>query len=167
MNATVPSMNFPAPTTRSTLVSVLGWLAIAFGALGVLSTIVQVSFVRSVTETPLAGMDPALQEAASQSLTGAAVLSIALCGFLMYAGYALWKRRNWARRTFVVLFALGIAANVIWVAFSSLFSSLFAQLGAGFGALFIVFAIFALGVAALFAWFIKRLRSPAVKSEFV
>src|SRR5690606_13297464 len=93
-------------------------------------------------------------------------LNVALGAFLMYAGYALWKRRNWARKTFIVLFALGIAANLIWVAFAMLFGSMVAQTGLGFGSLIAVILIVALGFAALFYWFVRRLRSPAVKSEF-
>lgn len=167
MNAPAPTMNVTAPAARSTLVSVLGWIAIGFGALGVYSSVAQMVLFSSLAEAPIPNVDPALLEIASGTFRGMSVLSIALAGFLMYTGYALWKRRNWARRTFVVLFALGIVANVIWVAFSAMFGSLFAQFGAAFGAIFVVFAVFALCVAALFAWFVKRLRSPAVKSEFV
>jgi hypothetical protein len=167
MNAPAPTMNVPASAERSTLVSVLGWIAIVFGALGIYSSVAQMVFFSGLAEAPIPDVDPALQEVAFRSFGVMSVLSIALAGFLMCTGYALWKRRNWARRTFVVLFALGIASNVIWVAFSAMFGSLFAQFGAALGAIFVVFAIFALGMAALFAWLIKRLRSPAVKSEFV
>jgi hypothetical protein len=165
MNAPVSTMNDPAPA-RSTLVTVLGWLAIACGALGVVAALNQLAFFGDLAGTPAPNMDPALQQGLFRSLRGVAVLNIALSGFLMYAGYALWKRRNWARQTFIVLFALGIAANVIWVVFSALFGSAFAQMSAGVGMIFGVFAIFALAVAGLFYWFIRRLRSPAVKSEF-
>jgi hypothetical protein len=166
MSAPAPVLNLPAAAGRSTLVSVLGWLAIVCGALGILSAVVQAAFFNSLSDMPVAGVDPAVKEATTRSLTVMAFLNVAISGFLMYVGYALWKRRDWARRTFVVLLALGILANVIWFFFSLVFGSLFSQLGSGFGAVFGVFGIFAVGVAALFVWFIKRLRSPAVKSEF-
>ncbi len=167
MNAPASTINLPAAAERSTLVSVLGWLAIIFGALGVLSAIGQAAFFNSLSDLPIEGVDPALKEATTQSLTVMALVSVALSGFLAYAGYALWKRRNWARRTFVVLLALGVMANVIWFLFSMFFGSVFSQLGAGFSVVFVVLGIFAVGVVALFVWLIKRLRSPAVKSEFV
>ena len=57
--------------------------------------------------------------------------------------------------------------DLIWVGFSALLGSTFGQMAAAFGALFVVFAILALAVAASFFWFIKLLRSPAVKNELV
>lgn len=156
-----------APAPRSTFVSVLGWLAIACGALGIVATINQLVFFGAVAEAPIPNIEPLVQEGLFRFVSGAAVLNLALCVVLVYAGYALWKRRNWARRTFIVLFALGIAVNLIWVAFSVLLGSTFGQMAAAFGAFFVVFAILALAAAALFFWFIKRLRSPAVKNEFV
>jgi hypothetical protein len=165
MNAPTSSLKIPAPPARSVLVTVLGWIAIALGTLTVVAALSQFQFFGNLGEIP-SQMDPAVQQGLSRSFQGVALLNVALAGFLMYAGYALWKRRNWARRTFIVLFALGVVANVIWVAISALFGSMLGQLGAAYGAMFAVFAILALGVAGLFYWFIKRLRSPAVKSEF-
>src|SRR5262245_143185 len=167
MNAPASTTDAPPPAARSTFVSVLGWLAIACGALGIVATVNQLAFVGAVAEAPIPNVEPLVTEGLFRLVSGAGVLTLAFSVLLMYAGYALWKRRNWARQTFIALFALGIAANLIWVAFSALLGSAFGQMAAAFGAMFIVFAILALAVAALFFWFIKLLRSPAVKNEFV
>lgn len=166
MNTPTSMTDAPPPTPRSTFVSVVGWLAIACAALGIVSTINQLLFVGAVAEAHIPNVEPLVQEGLFRFFRRAAVLNLALYLFLMYAGYALLKRRNWARRMFIVLFALGIAVNLIWVAFAALLGSTFGQMAAAFGAMFVVLAILALAVAALFFWFIKRLRSPVVKGEF-
>lgn|SRR5690606_18506226 len=166
MNVPGSIVDVPAPAGRSVLVSVLGWLAIASGALTLLAAFNQGELYGMIGEAPIGDVEPAMQEGLSRLVSVVTALNVALGAFLMYAGYALWKRRNWARRTFIVLFALGIAANLIWVVFAMLFGSMLAQTGLGFGPLIVVILIVALGFAGLSYWFIRRLRSPAVKSEF-
>lgn len=166
MNMPGSMVDVPTASGRSVLVSVLGWLAIASGALTLLAAFNQGGLYGMLGEAPIGDVDPAMQEGLSRVMSLVTALNVALGAFLMYAGYALWKRRNWARKTFIVLFALGIAANLVWVAFAMLFGSMLAQTGLGFGPLIVVILIVALGFAALFYWFIRRLRSQAVQSEF-
>ena len=163
MNASTSAMS--VPVSRSTLVSVLGWLGILLGALTAFSALVQFSFFGTLAETPAPDMQP-IQEPVFRWFQGITVVNLAVAGFMIYTGYALWKRRNWARVTYIVLFVIGIVANVIGVSLAALFSSLFSQVGAAFGAVFVVVALLSLGVALLFGWFIKRLNSAPVKSEF-
>jgi hypothetical protein len=165
MNTPATTMNV-SPQSRSALVTVLAWLGIGMGVLTLCSALSQYLFFEALAETPATGMDPAVQDGLFRGFQGITLINLAIAGFFIYTGYSLWKRRNWARVTYIVLFAIGIGGNVIGVAMATMFSSLFAQLGAGFGPLFVVIALFSLGVIALFAWFIKRLRSPAVKGEF-
>lgn len=166
MNTPATTMNVPPPS-RSALVTVLAWLGIAMGALTVCSALSQYLFFEALAETPNAGMDPTMQQGLFRGFQGITLINLAIAGFFIYTGYALWRRRNWARVTYIALFAIGIGANVLGVAMATMFSSLFAQFGTGFGPLFVVVALFSLAVIALFAWFIKRLRSPGVKSEFL
>jgi hypothetical protein len=168
MNAPAPTMNTIAPSSRSTLVTVLAWILLVLAALSAYGAVMQVFFWDSLTELPPpAGVDPVLTQAAAGTARGAGIISVALSAFMMYASYALLRRRNWARRLFVVLFAIGIVANVCFVLMFGLGAGfLVGALGAAFSALFVVWAIFCVGVALLLGWLIKRLRSPAVKSEF-
>ena len=164
MNASTSAMSAPA-VSRSTLVSVLGWLGIIAGALAAFSALVEFQFFGTLAETPAPEMQP-IQEPLFRWFQGITLVNLAIAGFLMYSGYALWRRRNWARVTYIVLYVIGIVAIVIGVSLSALFGSLFSQFGAAFGAVFVVIALLALGVIALFGWLIKRLNSAPVKSEF-
>lgn len=171
MNTSASTLEAQTPTGRSILVSVLGWLAIVGGALTVLATFTQFELLGALEESLAPGMEPAAQEGLFRFLSGVTALNLILAALLTYAGYALWMRRNWARKTFIVLLALGIVANVISVAaavsFGSLLGSLLGEASFSIGAVLVVGVIISLAFAALFYWLIRRLRSPVVKSEFV
>jgi hypothetical protein len=164
MNASTSVMNAPG-TPRSTLVSVLAWLGIVLGALTACSALAEFAFWGSLAEAP-SDLDPAVQKGLFHWVQGLTLLNLAIAGFMVYTGYALWKRRNWARITYIVLFIIGIVANVIGIAVAGLFGSLFAQVGTPFGVVFVVIALLSLSVIVLFAWFIRRLASARVKAEF-
>jgi hypothetical protein len=103
---------------------------------------------------------------------------LAFAAFMTYAGYGLLRRRNWARRTFIVVFGLGIAASVLWFVGVGIALALGGLAGSGrapmaadmrgpFVAMMVMFGIFATAWCVLLGWLVKRLRSPSVKSEFI
>ena len=170
-------MNTPVGPTQSTFVTALAWILIAFGCLGVVIAIMQnvmVNFVFPQMSAPSG-------EANAFPLTAFRIMAatmLAVTALVAYAAYALLRRRNWARRTYVVLFAVGAAWNVIWVLIFivAIFFGMSLPLGAfpmptgadaAFKVFIITYAVFALAMAALFAWLAKRLHSPAVKAEFL
>jgi hypothetical protein len=169
---------------RSTFVTVLSWLLICFAALGVLGSLMQVVLVTLVMPS-----FPALQQGVSAepvavqdfALTAMRVLvlvmfALALC--VLFSAIALLKRKNWARRTFVVLFALGSAWNILVVVgvVAGLLSGFAVPNPPGgmpqnmqtvFSTMFGVLGVFACAMAVLFAWIAIRLHSPLVKTEFI
>jgi hypothetical protein len=173
-------MNTPQPAARSTFVTVLAWVLITFGGFAVFVALMQNVMINVMLPTLVANL-PASGQATQVFPTGVfrvfGICWLLFASFMTYSAYALLKRRNWARRTFVVLFALGIAWNVLFV------------LGFGFGvgfakfpttgpaavppemhmmmsAMAAMFGVFALVMSILYGWLIKRLRSASVKAEF-
>jgi hypothetical protein len=177
MNASASTLGSLTPAARSAFVTVLAWILIVFCALGLLSAVTQMTAIGTLPRLSGA-QDPALAESIGGFFRGVAAVNIALMAFFTYAAYALLQRHNWARRTFVVLFALGLAANIVsiivfglgsWFA-GSLFSTL-AQgqgddVGGVFTAIFVFGLVLAILMSLLLGWLIKRLRSAAVKREF-
>ena len=97
---------------------------------------------------------------------------------MAYAAYAFLLRRNWARRTFILVFALSIAWCVLgFLAFALGFGlARFPTSGAGavpadmramLNVMAVMSGLFALGICVLFGWLIKRLRSSSVRAEFI
>jgi hypothetical protein len=174
-------MNVPASPSQSTFVTVLAWVLIVFNGFGVFVVLMQNVMINFMLPSMLATHNPTDQFLETFPITFARVVGIVFLGlavFITYAAYALLKRRNWARRTFIVLFALGILWNILGaVAFGLGFGfSDFPTPGQGtlppeilramFTGTIVVFAIYAVGTSVLFSWLIKRLRSPSVKAEF-
>jgi hypothetical protein len=158
-------------------VTVLAWILIVLCMLAFASAILQMIAVGGLS-APRGAAEPQIAEGVGGFFRGIAVANVAITAFFAYAAYALLQRRNWARRTFVVVFAVGLAANLLsivafglgaWFA-GSLFSSLAqeqgGEIGSVFTALFVFGAVFAVAMSLLHGWLLKRLRSAAVKSEF-
>jgi hypothetical protein len=96
----------------------------------------------------------------------------------LWAAWAFLKRRNWARKTWVVIFALNAASSAFTIlAFVGL--SFFAKVPGPqsgqdmpiafttvFRVMGIVMGLLSIGFVVLFVWLIKRLRSPEVRAEF-
>jgi hypothetical protein len=108
-----------------------------------------------------------------------AAFMLCVAGFLLFSAWSFLKRRNWARKIFVVLFVLG--------AFWGGFVFLFFGLGVGvfnllpqppsppeapssfdvaFRVMGIMFGLMAAGFGVLFLWLVKRLRASDVRAEF-
>lgn len=169
------------PTPRSTFVTVLASILLAIGALGVMSSVAQGVWLEA-SGSQLLATQPAEMQQAGELLTGmfrgVAILNVVLTGLFTFAAYALLRRRNWARRTFVVLFAIALAGNLLAVlvfgvgfGFAGLAAStgptpLPPETGAFIKAWLVLWAFWAIAASVLFGWLIKRLRSPAIKAEF-
>jgi hypothetical protein len=178
-------MNMPAP--RSTFVSVVAWFGIAIGGLGVLIGMLQLVMVSLVfSQGPWAELQQDSMHDMPpwfgwifghfQLLVAANLLAMVV---LLVASIGLLRRRNWARWLIVALLALAIVANLGGMALQfSMMQSMPAFDAAGAPAEFAanfarmraiivgVSVVFAVAFAALYGWIIKRLLSPAVRSEF-
>jgi hypothetical protein len=168
----------PAPP-ESTFVTVLAWILIVLNAMGVFMALMQnvmINFVMPNIFPSAPGQSGVPFPLAPFRAIG--LIFLGVVAFLLYAGFALLKRRNWARRTFVVVFGLTIVACVLWVAgfgIALLFGGLpqSAQgpmLGrdrSAFMVMIAMFGVYAVAVCVLCGWLIKRLRSTAIKAEFI
>jgi hypothetical protein len=157
-----------------TFVTVLGWVLIGVTGLGVLSTLLQTVFFTVTVSMP----QPMATGAARGSPAFRTFLGL-LMAFSILAlasAVAFLKRKNWARRTFVMLFALAIVFNAVALVLLVM-GTPGAQppaLGPGgegrFDAmarlLLIPMGIAAVGCSLLFGWLIKRLTSAPVKAQF-
>jgi hypothetical protein len=169
-----------APAQQSSFVTGLAWTLIVFNALGILVLLLQNLTLNLVYPTLMQEAAPG-QETSLAIFRGLGFVFLAISVFLTYAAYALLKRRNWARVTYIVVFALAIASHVIsaLLVVAGLGTAVELGLAAAGGGeavppemagvvrvTMIVFVIILLAMAVLFGWLIKRLRSPEVKSEF-
>jgi hypothetical protein len=166
----------PVAPAQSSFVTVLAWILIVFGCLGVAISLMQNVMVNFVVPQ----MSPPGTTSNSFPLTAFRIMAATMLGvttFLAYTAFALLRRRNWARRAYVVLFVMGAVWNAIWILFFLL--AIFAGVSlpfeafpmpsdadVAFKAFIVTFAVFALAMAALLVWLATRLRSPAVKAEF-
>lgn len=176
-------MNNSTAAPQSTFVTVLAYLLLAFNALGILGAIMQnvmINFVIPAIERS-AARGAELPADAFAAMRVFALIVLVIVVFLTFAAYALLKRRNWARRTYIVLFGLGTAWSVIifiGMLISVLFGAdLFAMPPQGkaemppefmvmFKGFFVVMSVVALAFGALYVWLIMKLRSPGIKAEF-
>jgi len=171
-------VNTTAAAPQSTFVTVLAWLAICLNGMGVATALMQNVMVNFLMPTMMANSPQAAAGAFPLTVFRVfALLFLAFVAFMTYASYALLRRRNWARRTFIVICALGIAWSALCIGmFAAGFGfSRFPSSGpaaappdmrAAFTAMMVMMSVLAVGMSVLFGWIIKRLRSPAVKSEF-
>jgi hypothetical protein len=173
-------MTTEARPPQSTFVTVLAWILVVFGAFGVLSALMQNVMINFMVPQMIAAQQKSGLTSPAFPVTGFRVVGVAflvVASFIAYSAYALLKRRNWARRIFVVLFCLGIIANCLFalgfgVGFQFAHFPTSGQqamppgMGAAFRVMTIMMAIFAAAIAALFVWLVRRLRSPLVKAEF-
>ena len=166
-------MNTPVP--RSTFVTVLGWILVILTALNLCSAVMQtIAFSYLGSAGGLSELGEA-GAAVGSVFQGMSLVFVLITAFMTYAAWSLLQRRNWARVTFVVLFAISFVLNIIWILLAvgagSFLGSLvggseFAQLGAAANVVLVTLAIFAAVGAVLSGWLVKRLRSQSVKLEF-
>jgi len=159
--------------TVSIFITVLAWILISFTGLGAAGGLLQTVAVNIMLSVP----DPKFQADAAGALFPLRILPAALFLFSTFAlicAVGLLKRRDWARRCVVGLFAIGIAFHAVALVLFLVGVLLhppaapdgdvrFAQM---LRLMMIPMSIGALGVAVLFGWLIKRRLSPDVRREF-
>ena len=172
-------MNTRAAVPRSSFVTVLAWVMIAFGVFGILMSLLQNVLVNTLmplfeSAIPLAGPAGALPIAFFRV---AMLVSLAFAVFMTYGAYALLQRRNWARILYIVTFIFSAILHVLVAAAFGLGFSLIDLPAAGtelmspeiqsaLRAMAIALAIFMLAMAVGYVWLVHRLRSPAIAAEF-
>jgi hypothetical protein len=163
-----------APAQQSSFVTGLAWTLIVLYALGVLVLLLQNLTLNLMFDT-LVENAPAGSETTLTLFRSLGFVFLAICLFLTYAAYALLKRRNWARITYIAVFALAIVSHIL----SALGVAMGLAAGSGTAMLegspesaaimratMIVFVVILLGFTVVFVWLIKRLTSPEIKAEF-
>ena len=162
---------------RSSFVTVVGWVFLAFSAMGTLIGILQNTMLATVF--PLDEMNKATSadpEFAKLPLFFRFfmahpwlwfALALLMSATTLVASIGLLRRKNWARLLFIGILVLGVAWTVgslplSWSMFSSgPFSD--KNMPEDFSRFLVVMqvfmAVFAIGFAALFAWIIRRLVS--------
>lgn len=175
---------------RSTFVSVVAWIFLAFSGLGVLVGLLQNLMVHTMfpagvfeqlaSMPPEPGM-PAFMPWLFGNFKLFFALALLLSAMHFVAALGLLRRWNWARWLFIGLMAFGIVSSLggLWLQASMMigiheqFSMLqqsrpehLPNLGAFFIGIGVFSALMALAFSALYAWLIKRLLSPAVAAEF-
>lgn len=169
-----------ANPNATNFVTALGWVLIIFTGFGVVTSVMQnvmVSFVVPALDqrTPEAQQMPRGTLVAFRML---AAFMLCAAVFLLFSAWSFLKRRNWARKTFVVIFALGaVWGGLVFLAFGlgmgvfNILPQLPSSeappgLGSAFRIMGIMIGLVAAGFAALFIWLIKCLRSPGIRGEF-
>ena len=171
-------MNVPQATPQSTFVTVLAWIAIWLSGLCVLIGLMQNVMVNFFMPTLFAAPNAPPNGAFPFACFRVFVAAFLACAiFMTFASFGLLRRRNWARLTFIVVCALGIAWSVLSIlmfafgfglgrfpAFSA--PTVPSQMDAMFKAMFAMVVVFTLGECVLLAWIISRLHSPVIRAEF-
>jgi hypothetical protein len=173
-------------TSPSTFVTVLAWIFIVGAGLATFVSLLQALMFAFL----FAGdRPPPMPPATSQQMPAIARLffespylffllfwSVAVA--TLVAAIGLLRRRNWARVAFVGLMLLGVVWNLGGLWFQQQMFAAFPKppgnAGPDFASEFetmanivrVGSAVFAVAIAALFAWIAKRLMSPAIRAEF-
>jgi len=183
---TVSAENHEVP--RSTFVTVLSWVLIVGAGFLTLISVMQALMFFFVLPTdrfwstarPPKGIEtfPPLIQLLLSNVRLVFLMNWLLILLTLVSSIGLLYRKNWARIIIVCIFGVGIVLNLggIWLQ-SQMFSSLphfSARAPAGFTqqmdtmvtVMRIGSGIFAVAIAGLLAWLIKRLASRPVRGEF-
>ena len=157
--------------------NVLGWVLIGVTGLGVLSMLLQ-TFFFTVMAMPEVHSQPASGGASPGSPAFRTFLGLLLAFSILVlaSAVAFLKRKNWARRTFVMLFTLAILFNAVALVLLVVVTgrSVPPALGPADGGRFDAMArqmlipagIVAVGCSLVSGWLIRRLTSAPVRAEF-
>lgn len=183
-------MDGPA-TPRSTFVTVVGWLFVAFSGFGTLIGVLQnlmlhlfFPLAQMRQDLPAdAGLPPMFQFLAAHFAWFFA-LALANNAAMLVASIGLLRRRNWARLLFIGLLVLGIASSVAGVAVQQAFMSemmampgmhdlpaeAHADMQAQMQGMLIFMRVFGIGLtvamAAVLGWIAWKLCTPQIVAEF-
>jgi hypothetical protein len=171
------------PTTiavgaRSLFVTATAWAFILFGVMASLSALVQNAMLASLLPaTSATGVIGLLMEYLPWVVGAGLVISLAT----LASAIGLLLRLDWARRSFIVLLAVAIVANLLglWlqqemmqsVVSSTLVNTALPPQALGVFGGFVTAArvmavVVTLGACALLGWIIRRLMSAGVRQEF-
>ena len=162
------------PAPQSSFVTVLAWLTLVMGVLGVVSALLQ----GLLATTALPTLQAEYGGAVTRLLSNLTVISLALSLFSVWVGLRLLQRREWARCAMVALLAIGLVLAVVGAiaCLGALFTvegvvlsqaGLPEELFPLFRAMLAVLAAGALIIVGVHAWLIVRLRSAGIRAEFV
>lgn len=169
--------DLPAPP--SAFVTVLGWLMVAGSFMGVFGSLAPLTASSLPWATLMGDLPPDVQPPVSPLtlLRVVSLVSLLSSLYTLYASVALLNRRNWARRFFVAMFALGIVCNVLFLMALGLLMfggalpapgafGLAPSLGLMLGAIANFFFGWTVVATLLLWWWVHRLRSAAIRAEF-
>lgn len=175
----------PPVQQRSSFVSVIAWIFIVLTGFGALIGLMQNIMVQTMFSGPemqtalnspeVASQMPAFVRFMFSHFKLYVFLMFATTVFTLVSAIGLLKRKDWARKTFIVILGLSIL-----VLFASLIAQFFffpnpAELAGDeipgefqtmMRVMQIFITIFYTGLAVLFGWIIKKLLSPAILLEF-
>ena len=157
------------PPTRSTFVSVVAWVFLAFAVMGVFAGLLQNIMLAMVFPTSDSSGAPSTTH--FRSVVGRPwhwfAVTLLVPAATVFASIGLLRRKDWARRLFMGILALG----AVWL-LSGLFSTPFDADGLSedivrfLRVTQILMAVLAIGLVSLFVWIIWRLSSASVRAEF-
>ncbi len=168
-----------SPPTRSTFVSVVGWIFALLSGFGLLISVMQNIMIHTVFPLEQLTSDvpadlPPMARFMFEHMSLMVAIPLLVSAVLLAGSLGLIKRLEWGRELMVVL--MGLAA--LWSAGSIVFQiAWMGQLpspppgvAGGFAAMQTIMMVFSLlwglGLAALFGWIAKRLMSWDIKQEF-
>lgn len=172
---------------RSQFVTVIAWIFIVLGGFTTLISLLQNILVNTVIPLEQMQAQMATSPTPIPPMVGALMEHIRLFFFAflvlasttLVSAVGLLRRRNWARRIFIAILALGILWNIAGLFLQQTMMSemqafqppgapadIQQQMRGMMAATQVFSAIFALGFSLLFGWIIKRLTSPGIVAEF-
>ncbi len=165
--------------SRSTFVTVLAWIFIVGAGFATFVSIMQVIMVSTMFSGEefhfMPGEAPTMAKFMSQYFHLFIYGFFGVTLFTFVSSFALLKRKNWARLSFIVILAFGILWQVGGLIMQfAMFSNIpTPSEGEGFEDFermrniirWFSFAI-AIGISGLFAWIIKKLSSQQIVAEF-
>ena len=178
--------NFEDQTVqRSTFVSVIAWIFIILTGfasfVGIMQNImVHIMFSEPKMQEAMNGLEtakdiPSFAHFMFSNVKVLVFLMFAMSLFTFISSIGLLKRKNWARKTFIVLLGLSIFMMLCNIVADFFFfpgpgdfggEEISTQMKSVMNFMQIFLVIFYAGIATLLAWIIKKLLSPSIALEF-
>lgn len=177
-----------ASSRRSTLVTVVGWLALALSALGTVGALGNIvvltvtpaatiqRLVDSVTQTNAFQLLPPRYQFMAHHVRLIAIVKVVWWAAVLVASIGVLRRKEWARRAFVAVLGIEIVLVIIgFVLGQSIgmkLASLLAarspsgQVPSGVGTGLALGGLLVIGIAAILVWLLVTFRSRRVREEF-
>ena len=186
MTAAAPS---PMPAPKSTFVTVVAWIFIAFSGFATFISLLQNLMVaimpksllnQALQDTTVTRTMPAGARFMFSHFQVMVLVMFIVCVATLVSSIGLLRRHNWARLVFIALLGLGVLYNVSAIVLQRSMTSSFAapfpadsafgpaaqQFQQMFAAMKVTMFVFEIGFAALFCWIIVKLISAPIRAEF-